>query len=115
MDVHAFLAGLSSAWKDGEARPTHRNKATRAHWWRTRSDPFEQTWPLLQQWLAAEPHVTGKELMRRLHRAMPEHYTTMAQLRTLQRRVKAWRTEQARQAIMRAVDVQAEDAVASSA
>jgi len=115
VDVHVFLAGLSSAWKDGEARPTHRNKAAKAHWWRTRSDPFEQTWPLLQQWLAAAPHVTGKELMRRLHRAMPEHYATMAQLRTLQRRVKAWRTEQARQAIMRAVAVQAEDAAASSA
>jgi len=115
VDLNAFLAGLSSAWKGGEARPTHRKKATKAHWWRARSDPFEQTWPLVQQWLEAQPHVTGKELMRRLHVAMPEHYATMAQLRTLQRRVKAWRTEQARQVVMRAIAVQAEGAAAPSA
>lgn len=110
VDVHAFLASLSSAWKGGEARPTHRKKASKAHWWRTRSDPFEQTWALVQEWLEAEPHVTGKELMRRLQLALPEHYATMAQLRTMQRRVKAWRIEQARLVVMRAVAVQPEGA-----
>jgi hypothetical protein len=29
-----FVTSLASAWKDGEARPTHRKQPTAKHWWR---------------------------------------------------------------------------------
>ena len=39
-DVDAFLKSLFTAWKDGEARPTHRKQPGAKHWWRTKVDPF---------------------------------------------------------------------------
>ena len=65
----------------------------------TRADPFEHTWPTVEQWLQSEPGVSTKDLMHRLAAMMPDVYSTTAQLRTLQRRVKAWRSEQAKQLI----------------
>ena len=42
----AFLASLTLAWKDGEARPTHRKQPRLAkHRWRNRLDPFADAWP----------------------------------------------------------------------
>jgi hypothetical protein len=91
-DVATFLQSLSSAWKDGEARPTHRKQPTAKHWWRTRTDPFEDAWPVIEGWLIAEPSIAAKALMERLAVMVPELYGNKAQLRTLQRRVKAWRS-----------------------
>jgi hypothetical protein len=99
-DVGLFLKSLSSAWKDGEARPTHRKQATAAHWWRTRVDPFADAWPVVEGWLIAEPTVSAKALMERLAAMVPDAYASKAQLRTLQRRVKAWRAQRAREMIM---------------
>jgi hypothetical protein len=98
-DIDTFVRGLATAWKSGETRPTHRRKATAPHWWRSRTDPFEHTWSTVEQWLHNEPGVSAKALMHRLAAMMPDVYSTTAQLRTLQRRVKAWRSEQARQLI----------------
>jgi hypothetical protein len=98
-DIDTFVRGLATAWKSGESRPTHRRKATVPHWWRSRADPFEHTWLTVEQWLQSEPGVSAKELMHRLAAMMPDVYSTTAQLRTLQRRVKAWRSEQAKQLI----------------
>ena len=95
LDVTEFLASLPDLWEHGEARPTHRIKAREARWWRTRPDPFEASWPLVKQWLESEPHITGKALMRRLQEHLPEQRMTMAQSRTLQRRVESWRTDRA--------------------
>jgi hypothetical protein len=91
-DIAAFLLGLSSAWKDGEARPTHRKQSKAKHWWRTRPDPFADAWPVIEGWLIAEPSIAAKVLMGRLVAMVPEMYANQAQLRTLQRRVKAWRS-----------------------
>jgi hypothetical protein len=91
-DVATFLLGLSSAWKDGEARPTHRKQSKAKHWWRTRPDPFADAWPVIEGWLIAEPSIAAKVLMDRLVAMVPEMYANQAQLRTLQRRVKAWRS-----------------------
>ena len=38
-DVAVFLASLTSAWKDGEARPTHRKQPKAKHWWRKSTGP----------------------------------------------------------------------------
>jgi hypothetical protein len=91
-DVAAFLQSLSSAWKDGEARPTHRKQPKAKRWWRTRTDPFADAWSVIEGWLIAEPSIAAKVLMERLVAMVPEMYGTKAQLRTLQRRVKDWRS-----------------------
>ena len=92
IDVATFLQSLSSAWKDGEVRPTHRKQSKAKRWWRTREDPFADAWPVIEGWLIAEPSIAAKALMDRLVAMVPEIYGTQAQLRTLQRRVKTWRS-----------------------
>jgi hypothetical protein len=95
-----FLASLGTAWQAGEVRPTHRRKASVPHDWRTREDPFEHTWSKILQWLETEPTITAKKLYERLVAMAPTMYTG-AQLRTLQRRVKAWRSNRARELVTR--------------
>ncbi|MEO6984221.1 MAG: transposase, partial [Paralcaligenes sp.] len=94
--VATFLQSLATAWESGEVRPTHRGQPGVPHWWRTRVDPFEHAWPILEHWLETELTVTAKELMARLATIMPDVYIGTTQLRTLQRRVKDWRVEQAK-------------------
>jgi hypothetical protein len=89
--LERFLAGLRTAWTAGEVRPTARPaaKATRE---RRRPDPFAATWPEVRAWFEAEPERTARELLERLQAAHPGVYPD-GQLRTLQRRLKAWRRE----------------------
>ena len=65
----------------------------------TRS-PDVDAWPLVDGWLIAEPSASAKELMDRLATMFPEAYAGNAQLRTLQRRVQAWRAEGAKEMIL---------------
>jgi hypothetical protein len=102
-DVDAFLKGLATAWKDGEARPTHRKQPGAKHWWRTRTDPFADAWSTIEGWLIAEPSASAKELMERLAAMVPDVYASKAQLRTLQRRVKDWRVQKAKEMILGAL------------
>ncbi len=99
-DVATFLNNLSMAWESGEIRPTHRKQPGTTHWWRSRTDPFEHTWPLVHQWLESESTVTAKEIMGRLAVMVPDVYASGAQLRTLQRRIKQWRAEKAKDLIL---------------
>ncbi|MBC8741971.1 transposase family protein [Paraburkholderia sp. UCT31] len=99
-DVAVFLASLSSAWKEGEARPTHRKQPKAKHWWKTRVDPFADAWPVIEGWLIAEPTVSANELMDRLATMVPDAYASKAQLRTLQRRVKACRAERVKEMVL---------------
>jgi hypothetical protein len=98
-DLNAYLAGLASAWQEGEVRPTYRRKREVPRAWRTRADPFEQTWPMVEQWLRVNPSATAKDLLARLKAMFPELYLGTAQLRTLQRRVQAWRRDRAMQLV----------------
>ena len=63
-------------------------------------DPFADAWPVVEGWLIAEPAVSAKALMERLATLMPDAYASKAQLRTLQRRVKAWRAERAKEMVL---------------
>jgi hypothetical protein len=97
-NLSQFVDSLSTAWKTGEVRPTHRKMPTGPRPWRTRLDPFEKTWPLVEQWLTEQPDVNAKELLHRLRDVdptIPEY-----QLRTLQRRVREWRTAVARRLVL---------------
>jgi hypothetical protein len=98
-DLTKFVAGLSTAWRDGEVRPTHRKPFTGPRPWRTRIDPFQEVWPLLQGWLNEQPDMTAKGLFLRLQDETSMSFAP-GQLRTLQRRVRAWRTAIARQLVL---------------
>ena len=62
-------------------------------------DPFEAVWPQVQQWLNEQPDANAKELFLRLQGSMAGTFAP-GQLRTLQRRVKHWRNEIARQLVL---------------
>ena len=98
--VTAFMASLSTAWKDGEVRPTHRKQPSAKHWWKTRVNPFAHAWSTIEGWLIAEPSVPAHVLMDRLAEMIPDLYGSKAQLRTLQRRIKAWRAERAKEMVL---------------
>ena len=91
--IEEFLAGLRTAWKDGEVRPTARPKPAQKRE-RRRPDPFAQVTGQLKSWFEAEPWRTGRELLERLQTEYPDAYADHL-LRTLQRRLKIWRGDMA--------------------
>jgi hypothetical protein len=98
-DLTKFVASLSSAWRDGEVRPTHRKPFVGPRPWRTRIDPFQEVWPLVEQWLHEQPEATAKGLFQRLQNETSMSFSP-GQLRTLQRRVREWRTAIARRLVV---------------
>jgi hypothetical protein len=89
--LSAFVESLATAWREGEVRPTHRKACREPRAWRTRMDPFERVWPVVEQWLLEQPDATAKELFERLQGQVGQTFEP-GQLRTLQRRVKQWRS-----------------------
>ena len=107
-----FVASLSTAWRNGEVRPTHRKPCTGPRPWRTRPDPFQDAWPLVEKWLNEQPDATAKGLFQRLQQGTQTPFAP-GQLRTLQRRVREWRTAIARRLVLGA-DIDSEDPTAIS-
>ncbi len=60
-------------------------------WWRTRQDPFEAVRSEIDAWLMVRPERTAKSLLQELQERYPDQYPAK-HLRTLQLRVKEWRT-----------------------
>ena len=54
---------------------------------------------MIQMWLDEQPDVNAKDLFLRLQESMPGAFPP-GQLRTLQRRVRQWRSEMARQLVL---------------
>ena len=106
-ELNRFVENLSTAWRDGEIRPTHRKQSTGPRTWRTRADPFESVWPVVEQWLDDRPDANAKELFHRLQTELSMSFDP-GQLRTLQRRVKEWRTAIARRLVLGS-EVEAEE------
>jgi hypothetical protein len=98
-ELNRFVESLSMAWRDGEIRPTHRKQSAEPRTWRTRVDPFESVWPVIERWLEERPDANAKGLFHRLQAEMPARFEP-GQLRTLQRRVKEWRTAIARRLVL---------------
>ena len=94
-----FLQSLRTAWQVGEVRPTHRKRKRAPRTWRTKPDPFAAVWPYLLEQLQASPEACAKDLFQKLQQEHPGVFPDN-QLRTLQRRVKQWRSEIARRLIM---------------
>jgi transposase InsO family protein len=96
--LKSFLAALPYLWQDGEIRPTHQKRDSKPHNWRTRVDPFEGVWTEVLGWLQEEPDATAKAFFYRLQEKYPRRYSR-GQLRTLQRRVRGWRSMMARELV----------------
>jgi hypothetical protein len=91
--IGTFLEGLRTAWKDGEVRPTALAKAKPKRG-RRRPDPLAAVTEELRARFEAEPWWTARELLVRLQADHPGDYPT-GLLRTVQRRLKTWRSERA--------------------
>ena len=91
--LEQFLAGLRTAWAEGEARPTAKPPA-KSKRERRRPDPLVRVTEQLHAWFEAEPWSTSRQLLERLQAAHPDEYPD-GLLRTVQRRVKVWRREKA--------------------
>ena len=62
----------------------------KARTWRTRKDPFVETWEEIREKLEINPGLEAKTLFDDLRDRMPGRFSD-GQLRSLQRRVKYWR------------------------
>src|ERR1700751_3341910 len=102
--IEAFLAGLRMAWKDGEVRPTARPRPKQKRG-RRRLDPLAKVTVQLHAWFTAEPWRTSHQLLERLQAEQPGSYPT-GLLRTLQRRLKIWRSEIAHTMVFGAIHSQ---------
>lgn len=58
--------------------------------WRTRSDPFDESWPRVVEQLGLNPNLESKTIFEWMQLNDPGRYQD-GQLRTLQRRIKIWR------------------------
>jgi len=58
--------------------------------WPTRADPFEEVWAEIQELLANQAGLEAKTVFEHLQRRDPGRFSD-GQLRTLQRKIKAWR------------------------
>jgi hypothetical protein len=58
--------------------------------WRTREDPFQDVWPELENRLELNPGLQAKTLFEDLQHRFPGRFPD-GQLRTLQRKIKAWK------------------------
>jgi hypothetical protein len=79
---------LSGAGPHRRYRRTPRRLGPRTY--RTRPDPFAAVWDEVQQELAGDPERTAKAAFHALQQHYPGQFPDV-QLRTLQRRVQAWR------------------------
>jgi hypothetical protein len=88
---------LDQTVSQSTARQYHRSHRKRRwkpvkRWWRTRKDPFEEVWLEVEQMVKQTPHASAKALFDELRQKHPDAFTD-GQLRTFQRRIKAWRME----------------------
>lgn len=91
--LEAFLASLRTAWRSGDARPIASDKPKQKRG-RRRPDPLTGVTEQLKHWFDDEPWRCGRELLEKLQAEQPGDYPD-GLLRTVQRRLKIWRSEQA--------------------
>ena len=91
--LDTFVKGLRTAWQDGEVRPTSQPKP-KAKRGRRRPDPLVAVTVELRRWFEADPASTGRQLLDRLQTEYPGQYPD-GLVRTVQRRLKIWRSEMA--------------------
>ena len=89
----AVKAGMSEPTARKYARSGLMPSAVRApHTWRTRPDPYAQVWPEIEALLEQDGALQAKTIFAALNERYPGRFAA-GQLRTLQRRVQAWRAQ----------------------
>ena len=63
------------------------------HTWRTRQDPFEDSWDVIESMLEINPGLEAKTIFENFQRRNPGRYAD-GQLRSLQRHIKVWRASE---------------------
>lgn len=111
--IETFVSSLRTAWEAGEVRPTSQPKP-KAKRGRRRPDPLAAVTQELRAWFDADPAVTGRQLLERLQRTYPGQYPD-GLVRTVQRRLKTWRSEMARALVFGGRGRSATDAAAGCA
>ena len=91
--LETFLSALRTAWQTGEVRPTAQPKPKPKRG-RRRPDPLAAVSEQLRAWFDEEPWRTSRELLDKLQSEHPDRYPD-GLLRTVQRRLKTWRSEHA--------------------
>jgi hypothetical protein len=99
VDLQRFAASLKTAWRAGETRPTHRRPYRRRKPIPKRASMLEPFEAQIREWLEAEPALPAATVLQRLMAGHPTRFTEK-HLRTVQRAVKAWRTQAARKIIL---------------
>ena len=93
------VALSTAALKTGMSEPTARkyraigrlpSQVRRRRDWRTRTDPFEEVWPEVEELLERDVGLQAKAVFEELGRRYPGRFQE-GQLRTLQRRFRRWR------------------------
>jgi hypothetical protein len=112
--IDTFVTGLRTAWQDGQVRPTSQPKP-KAKRGRRRPDPLAAVTDELRAWFNADPASTGRQLLERLQATHPGFYPD-GLVRTVQRRLKIWRSEMAHALVFgRGAQTPSRDAPASAA
>ncbi|MCA1480714.1 MULTISPECIES: integrase catalytic domain-containing protein [Bradyrhizobium] len=97
-DLTAFARELGDGWKQGEQRGIHRRRYVRRKPAPRRPSMLDPYIPMIEEWLAAAPHLSAVDLLSRLAAHAPGQFSGH-QRRTVQRLVKNWRSKVARQLI----------------
>ncbi len=97
VELDLFLASLRTAWTAGEANPMVKSKPKKARE-RRRPDPLVAVTADLKAWFEASPGRSGRELLDQLQAEHPGLYPD-GLLRTVQRRLKIWRADRAKQLV----------------
>jgi hypothetical protein len=92
------IGGLAETWKTGERRAIHRRPYIRRKPVPRRPSMLDPHVGSIEDWLAAEPHLTATAVLERLGERLPDVFGDK-QLRTVQRLVRAWRARAVRQII----------------
>ena len=111
--IEEFLAGLRTAWREGDVRPTAQPKPKQKRG-RRRPDPLVAVTGQLRAWFEADPSRTGRELLARLQVEYPDSDPDRL-LRTVQRRLKLWRSEMARALVFGSAEPPRPDPMPSAA
>ncbi len=69
------------------------SELAKQHTWRTRKDPFEDSWHEIKSMLEINPGLEAKTIFEDIQRRNPGRFAD-GQLRTLQRRIKIWRASE---------------------
>lgn len=66
IDLQSFAVNLTTAWKNGETRPTHRRPYRRTKPWPKRSSMYERFEARIREWLKDDPALSAAAVLRPL-------------------------------------------------